>query len=675
MDELSDDGFVRIPAVSDLSVGLPESNPDEPFVSDVSSDCEPVLEVSNLGHVDDIYEGRVHAEYMLQAERLRTRGVLQLWERPMAWGLQLWERPALHNSAPPISAALALFRPVLPVSTAEQIDKVPDLVRPIVRFASRRLRTVKPKVDEDGMRQRALVKWRVILEQDLLCSTTGIMIAHMCENLDAEEEIAETINHVFTGKATATLYKRAGDVCKYLKWADNLSIDRPLLCPETTVYRYVKYLLETKAAATSAGSFVEALNFARGVIGLQCPDTAVKSPRVLGVVKLLKLSKRVLKQAEALTVSDLLILEDTCNAAPCIRDRVASGQFCFETYSSSRHSDANYVEQMHVDINDEGYGFLEGLTTQHKTATSAEKLTRFLPLIAPTVGVQYYSWGQRWLEAREAMGMKFGKGLPLLPSPDSKDGWTNRRLTAGEATAWLRDILLAGGSDPEHVARVSSHSCKATVLSWAAKRGLPISVRRLMGHHLPPGDVSAINYSRDAMSAPMQAVVDMLAEIRCGDFRPDDPRSKRIVSSERPFKRRCEASVTNTSAPIIAEDVGSSPDALSDVDEPFDSTQLSVSASSDEGSEDLGDDYLDEGLEDDTEVVRRFCPNMLVPSSVKLGLQFFQHPSSCILHYMAEGEVGTKFNCGRVWHSGYLKLDSLGTSLWPHCKQCKLAVE
>ena len=86
------------------------------------------------------------------------------------------------------------------------------------------------------------------------------------------------------------------------------------------------------------------------------------------------------------------------------------------------------------------------------------------------------------------------------------------------------------------------------------------------------------------------------------------------------------------------------------------------------------DDYLDVGLEEDLEVVRRFCPNMLVPSSVKPGLQIYQHPSSCVLHYFTEGIGDTKFKCGRVWHSGYVKLDSLGTSLWPHCKQCKLAV-
>ena len=637
-------------------------------------DDEPVPELYDDSQMDYTYDGRVHAENMLQAERLRTRAVLQPWERPMAWGVQLWERPAVYNSAPPISAALALFQPALPVSVLEPVDKAPELVQPVVRYASRRLRTVKPKVDEDGMRQRALVKWRVILEQDLLCSTTGIMIAKMCENLDGEEEIAETIHDVFTCKATATLFKRAESVCKYLKWADNLSIDRPLLCSEVTVYKYVKHLVESKAAATSAGSFIEALNFARAVIGLQCPDATVKSSRILGVVRKLKLTKRVLKQAEELTVSDLIILENTCSAAPCKRDRVASGQFCFETYSSSRHSDANYIEKMEVDIMDDGYGFLEGLTAQHKTATSAEKRTRFLPLIAPTVGVQFYSWGQSWLEARDALGMSFGKGVPPLPAPDARDGWTNRRLTAGEATAWLRAILLAGGADPDHVARVSSHSCKATILSWAAKKGLPISVRRLMGHHLPPGDVSAINYSRDAMSAPMQAVVDMLAEVRCGEFRPDDPRSRRIVTAVRSAKRLRGDEATSTEVPLTTDGDSSSPDALSDYDDKFDNTMLSESSSSEEGSDDLGDDYLDEGLEDDIEVVRRFCPNMLVPSSANPGLQIYQHPSSCILHYITEGIGDTKFKCGRVWHSGYVKLDSLGTSLWPHCKQCKLAV-
>lgn len=118
---------------------------------------------------------------------------------------------------------------------------------------------------------------------------------------------------------------------------------------------------------------------------------------------------------------------------------------------------------------------------------------------------------------------------PLLPSPKGCEGWSNRPLTSGEASMWLRELLIAGGADPGHVVLISSHSLKATVLSWAAKKGIPIEVRRLLGHHLPPGDISAINYSRDALAGPMQFLVDLLSSIRLSDFRPDDKRSSRIA--------------------------------------------------------------------------------------------------------------------------------------------------
>ena len=54
------------------------------------------------------------------------------------------------------------------------------------------------------------------------------------------------------------------------------------------------------------------------------------------------------------------------------------------------------------------------------------------------------------------------------------------RIQAGQATAWLQHILLKLGVPAAELTNVGSHSCKATVLSIAAKAGLSRDTRRTL---------------------------------------------------------------------------------------------------------------------------------------------------------------------------------------------------
>ena len=48
----------------------------------------------------------------------------------------------------------------------------------------------------------------------------------------------------------------------------------------------------------------------------------------------------------------------------------------------------------------------------------------------------------------------------------------------------------------------SLHSCKCTVLSYAAKRGLPHDERLVLGHHAHQGRMADV-YARDAEARPL----------------------------------------------------------------------------------------------------------------------------------------------------------------------------
>ena len=85
----------------------------------------------------------------------------------------------------------------------------------------------------------------------------------------------------------------------------------------------------------------------------------------------------------------------------------------------------------------------------------------------------------------------------LLPAHSELSGtWANRRMTSGEGTLWLRECLAARDIDTlDDIKRPTTHSCKATVLSWLAKAGnFLMSERQIMGHHLDRPSTSALTY-------------------------------------------------------------------------------------------------------------------------------------------------------------------------------------
>ena len=84
----------------------------------------------------------------------------------------------------------------------------------------------------------------------------------------------------------------------------------------------------------------------------------------------------------------------------------------------------------------------------------------------------------------------------------------------------LRRILQDLGWPQEQVAGVSSHSCKATTISFFAKHGMGEEDRKILSYHLSKGSSTIKSYSRDVMIAPLRQMAMILDEIRVGSFLP-----------------------------------------------------------------------------------------------------------------------------------------------------------
>ena len=112
----------------------------------------------------------------------------------------------------------------------------------------------------------------------------------------------------------------------------------------------------------------------------------------------------------------------------------------------------------------------------------------------------------------------------ILPSLLFGGNWGESHMSTKDMGDILRSFVERFAPDFRDV-RFTAHSLKATALSWCAKFGIELGIRRLLGSHKKKGDKSALNYSRDALSAPLRDLDRVMAAIRCGAFRPDLGRS------------------------------------------------------------------------------------------------------------------------------------------------------
>ena len=78
-------------------------------------------------------------------------------------------------------------------------------------------------------------------------------------------------------------------------------------------------------------------------------------------------------------------------------------------------------------------------------------------------------------------------------------------------------------------AKITSHSCKATLLSFLAKYGASIPDREILGGHTGRMK-SVLTYSRDALAAPLRVLDDMLQKIRSGLFDPNASKSGMMIT-------------------------------------------------------------------------------------------------------------------------------------------------
>ena len=290
--------------------------------------------------------------------------------------------------------------------------------------------------------------------------------------------------------------------------------------------------------------------------------------------------------------------------------------------------------------------FLETRTGRHKTMASQMHRHQHLPMVAPVKGVNGKDWATPWVRMRESKGIMFPPEGLVMPAPNKHGEASERPLETGECGRWLRRLLeldMASSSNLDR--RVSSHSLKCTMLSFAAKRGLPVPDRLMLGYHSSNMHM-AMCYSRDGAAASLLLLERLIDEIVKGTFKPDSTRSGRIVE--------LPADVSGPqSSEVKTEIVISSDEEL--VQEESDASSSDSTSSSDSSSDAIPQDHK--------------LNKVFAPPEPPEGFTRWQHSKLKTMHLVEDGYTRV-FVCGRNIGSFHHKVDVNPRFDSPVCWAC-----
>ena len=375
--------------------------------------------------------------------------------------------------------------------------------------------------EREALHDRAVRRWVYLLD----AWSTDVKIVACLKECDTFKQRAQILVDIFFNKAPATIMKRR----RSLSRVTNYFVDRGMKfpCNEDQFYGFLNVERNNGAPPSRLKGIFESVVFARHVLGVEQFMVLIESRRCLGACG--NKDFHIVAQATPLTVKQLTILHKVLDEDPEPWNQMYAGMALFCTYARSRWSDAQHTEELVFDEGPDGtVAFVEASVAVHKTARAMNLRHQFLPLVAPSVGVVVGNWAEKWRGVRDRLNLMM-EIHPLMPAPDENSKPTARPLGTEEASNWLKYLL---GRHEKLNGKYTSHSYKATCLSYLAKRGINHQDRLVLGHHVS-GVRMALTYSRDAASRPIRVLERMLAEIRSGAFEPDASRSGRLLKRKR----------------------------------------------------------------------------------------------------------------------------------------------
>ena len=503
-----------------------ESLPVE--VSDGLNTGFPQFDAANRqdDHSHDLRLLRLHAV---------NRSWMQLSQQPLRqfWETGFWEQIFDDGQGEtPLLSSLTrpAFVPDPVVSSADAVSQSKVVLARKRARATSFLEVVSSSTVQSWQEQRDAT-WETAIRRWHSCIMSWKGTDNLIGLVQAGSEFqsqCQIIVDVLHNKAPSTLLKRCNSISRLVNDLLGRGLDFP--CSENDLYEHMCRERSARVKLSRLKSLMEAVTFVRHVFNIASLEGATKSRRCMGVATAKQ--PTIVHQAPPLRVSHLLALHFILDCSDDAWNVCFCGMVLFCVYGRARWSDAQHSQSVLWDEDTEGeIQFVECSTAVHKTCRALSMRHMFLPLTAPAHGVSRGNWAQRWKWARGELGVEDLNNFPFMPAPGEDLKPTARPLSTAEAARWLIMLLEQyrdeqGGPEP---LAYTSHSFKATCLSYLAKMGCDFNDRLALGYHVNHISM-ALRYSRDGASRPLRVLEDCLRNIREGSFRPDETRSGRFVS-------------------------------------------------------------------------------------------------------------------------------------------------
>ena len=515
---------------------------------------------------------------------------------------------------------------------------------------------------EDSQRQTHVNGWVSIVLLNAGAFSAFDVVLTECSGVGLRVLVRETVMECLARKATSTVGKRLGSIRAFAEHCNEQG-RMPFPLEDVSMHEYLTKLLgDAKTAGSKGKSFLESIRFSGATLGLRSKHGQLVSLRVAGVAEQLMKRAPIIEQAKPLTVEQIKKLERECCCSDSLQDRAILGAILIMIFGCARVSDMARAVKLLIDRDSRGAddrrphepaGYIELGILGNKGARRDAHRRMLLPVVAPMLTLSQSQWWDSWLEARMALELDSSSGLghPLLCRFDCNGVATKSCMGASEVGTFIREVV---GEPSQKRNLLRSHSCKTTVLSWLAKFGTPMPIRRIVGHHLDPAAKSAETYSRDSMSPALRAVAEVIGSINSGAFAPDSTRSGRFLVPRHEKGEGPDDMVSEASYEMPFTDT----EALAG-----DSDDTATDSSSDAGSE------VETVIDDSTTLWELLKPE-LRPALIAVpdDMDHLVHKISGVVHLKRED--GRRLLCGRTCNERY-EHRTRGTSQeCPRCTTC-----
>ena len=451
---------------------------------------------------------------MVRGQMEVPRAVLQAWQSlesgesvQLPWEKGVWSRIFDDDSNRHLSLDSCLKRP-FPLASHASSSSVADL-GPAVKVSrqapvSEHWTSVVANTDPTTWDELLEAKWEVALKRwfSMLSSFPADIgvTAQLGEIPDWGRQMG-MLRDIFAGRSPLTVLKRANSLQRYVTFLHSSRI--PFPGSEKALYDFLVEQRLNGAPSSRLQAVIEALRFVQHVVGIDEVQGLTSSKRCVGATRHSKPGHR--RQASPFTVNELETLHSILMCAEaCCWDRLLCGAALCAVYSRSRWNDIQHADNMLVDCDEYQVHFLEFQIVAHKTRRSDLWKEAFLPAVGPAKGVIEEEWVTPWLAVRKELGICITDGFPMMPAPGFDELPTKRPLSTEEFGKWLRMLLVRHGHSLEG-RKLSSHSCKATMLSYLAKWGASITDREILGGHASHVK-TVLCYSRDGLAKPLMTL-------------------------------------------------------------------------------------------------------------------------------------------------------------------------